>query len=131
MLNRLGVLWLVWGLAASPGVQAADPVRDQQWRDDLQFLATELPRRHVNFFANVTRPDFNQAVSDLNQAIPDQTDPEVIVGLARIVAMARDAHTNLALPQGAARFAQVGLRLMWFQEGLYVTSAATGFARAL
>ncbi len=29
-----------------------------QWRQDLQFLATELPRRHINAFHQITPAQF-------------------------------------------------------------------------
>ena len=82
-------------LVSLPAV-AADPVR---WRQDLQALATELPRRHVNWFAAVNRQQFEPAVAELDRAIPDLTDSGAIVGLARIVALGNDGHTAILLFQ--------------------------------
>src|SRR5262245_39099175 len=76
----------------SPNVSTTRP---EEWRQDLQFLATELPRRHLNLFFKTTREDFNHAVAELDAAIPSKADHEIIVGLMRIVAMVGDAHTSL------------------------------------
>lgn len=43
------------------------------------------------------RTTFEAAVQDLDRAIPSLTDAQVMVGLARIVALAGDGHTNLWL----------------------------------
>lgn len=109
-------------------VVAADPVR---WRQDLQTLATELPRRHVNWFAAANRQQFEAAVADLDRTIPDLSDSDVIVGLARIVALGHDGHTAILLFQPLGPFRQVGLRLTWFPDGIYVTEAAPEWSRAL
>jgi hypothetical protein len=71
--------------------------RDNRWRQDLGYLATELPQRHVNLFFQMPRTTFEAAVQDLDRAIPSLTDAQVMVGLARIVALAGDGHTNLWL----------------------------------
>ena len=118
-------------ILAFPVLLAADTARDDRWRQDLSTLAVQLPALHVNFFANVSRADFNAAVAELDAAIPTLADYEVVTGMARVVALARDAHTNINLPQAAVPTRRVPLRLAWFQDGLFVTAAGTEFAKAL
>ncbi len=105
--------------------------RDARWRQDLQFLATELPARHINLFATLNQADFTAAVNSLNQSIPTLTDAEVIVAMARIAAMAGDAHTSIQLRQTPTGFRAFPLGMTWMEDGLYVTSAASVSARAL
>jgi hypothetical protein len=112
-------------------IQAADPVRDERWQQDLRFLAAELPQRHVNWYAAVERARFEAAVAELDRAIPELSDADVIVGMVRIVALGRDAHTSIVLPQNAAPFRPVGLQFYWFPEGLFVTAASPDLSRAL
>src|ERR1043165_7840377 len=76
--------------------------RDTLWQQDLQYLATELPKRHPNFFFQLNKTDFDKAVSDLNAAIPTLADHEIIAGMARITALAGDGHTSLMVNQAAA-----------------------------
>src|SRR6266550_2125080 len=82
----------------------ADAARDARWREDLDMVAVELPRRHPNLFFKTPRPIFDQAVADLRNDIPSLSDPEIMVGLARIAALPGDAHTNLFLTQRNASF---------------------------
>jgi hypothetical protein len=67
----------------------------QKWRVDLHYLSVEMPKRHKNLFHSVTREQFDSAVSRLNERIPSLTRNQILVELARIVAMVGDGHTSL------------------------------------
>jgi uncharacterized protein (TIGR03437 family) len=108
----------------------ADQARDNAWRQDLNALATQLPASRLNFSSSVSPAVFNAAVSQLNAAIPAFTDAEIVTGLARIVALLNDPHTNLLLPQAVFPMHYLPLRLQWFSDGLFVTGATTTYARA-
>jgi hypothetical protein len=105
--------------------------RDDKWRQDLQFIATSLPKTHPNLFAQMTQADFNQAVVRLNHTIPSKADYEIVVEMARIVAMAGDGHTSLDLRQNRAAFRSYPLRLYWFDDGLYAIAGASSNFGAL
>ena len=63
----------------------ANDTDHKAWREDLDFLAEELPKRHVNLFSTMSQAQFAQAVSELRQRIPVLARHQVIVELARIV----------------------------------------------
>jgi len=108
--------------------QSSDPARDERWRQDLQFLATELVRVHPDFFTQTSREDFNRAVTQLNDSIPTKADYQILVEMARIVAMGADAHTSLPI---LGRLRRYPVRLQWFSDGLFAVQAGTPYARAL
>ncbi len=114
-----------------PLAAQTDPARDDRWRQDLTYLSTELPKRHANLFFIMPRPQFDQAVSQLMQNIPSLSDAEIMAGMARIVAMAGDAHTSVGLTQTPPGFRALPLSLYWFQDGLYVIGAASEYRQAL
>jgi hypothetical protein len=105
--------------------------RADKWRQDLQYLAAALPRTHPNLFVQMTQVDFTQAVAQLNDAIPSKADYEIMVEMARIVALAGDGHTSLDLRQNRAALRSYPLRLYWFDDGLFVIKAAANNYRAL
>jgi hypothetical protein len=113
------------------GPAIADGARDAAWRQDLDYLATQLPQLHPNLFFHTPRAVFDQAVGDLRNAIPSLPDPDVMVGMAAIVALAGDGHTNLWLTQRPAAFRMLPLRVKWFTDGLFVTAAAPDYTQAL
>ena len=105
--------------AASPGKSESD-----QWREDLRTMAEEMPRHHRNLFHTMTREEFESAVRRLDERIPSLARHQIIVAMARIVAMVGDGHTNIA----PTRDSKIGFRaypvkLSLFKDGLYVRAA--------
>lgn len=50
--------------------QTLSPEDAKLWREDLRFLAEELPKRHANLFHTMTREQFETAVKQLDERIP-------------------------------------------------------------
>lgn len=93
------------------------------WRSDLALLASELPKLHPAPFHQTPEPAFRAAVADLDRALPALTLDQRIVGLARIVALLADAHTQLQLgPLGRALVYPISF--YWFPDGIFVIAAA-------
>src|SRR5690242_3017854 len=110
---------------------SAQTARDDGWRQDLDTLATQLPRVHPNLFYDSPRSVFDQAVTALRNEIPSLSDTAVMIRMAGIVALAHDGHTNLSLTQRPSAFAPLPLQFRWFEDGLFVTAASADHARAL
>jgi tetratricopeptide (TPR) repeat protein len=101
----------------------------QQWREDLQVLATEMPKRHKNLFHTMTREQFETAVKQLDAKIPTLSQNQIALEFARIVSMVQDGHTGLWLPFAPeAGFHALPIKLYLFKEGLFVQSAAPEYA---
>ncbi len=117
------------GLAAQKADEARAPSPTaEQWRQDLRYLAGELPRRHKNAFHTVSKEQFERAVAELDAAIPSLRDHEILIALRRIVAMVGDAHTALAPPTNFHRYP---LTLYWFGNDLRVLRTTAAYRRAL
>src|ERR1035438_8421330 len=97
-----------------------------QWQSDLQYLVAHLKSTHSNLFFHVSAQDFNTAVNDLNQRIPQLSDSQITVELMKLVAMVGDAHTSVYSP-----FPFLPIRFRWFSDGLFVNAAAPEDSRAL
>jgi hypothetical protein len=126
-------LALVGSLAlqgARPGIQAAtapssDSSSVRQWREDLAFLARELPRRHKNLFHTLGRAQFDSALAVLDRKLPGLARHQVILELARIVALVGDGHTNVAPTRDPKiGFHTYPVRFYFFKDGLFIRSAA-------
>ncbi len=101
---------------APPSMDAA------QWRADLRFFAEQLPKVHMNAFHDMTSEQFDAAVRDLDRRIPALGRDDIVVGLAKLVAMVADGHTHLDLASAGARVYPV--RLYFFTDGIYVITAS-------
>lgn len=125
------VLLLTLLMASSSFAQRFSVAARQQ---DLNYVATELPKLHANLFFQLSRADFQSAVNALNARAAALTDVEFYVQLAALVAMAGDAHTSLALSGAAAAdvgFHQFPLQLRWLDDGIFVTAAGSQYSRAV
>jgi hypothetical protein len=79
-------------------------ISNEQWREDLRYLARELPRRHANAFHFTPRDTFEKAVAELDLRLAHANGDEAWVGLQRLVSLVGDGHTLLRTPADAARF---------------------------
>src|SRR5258708_5232200 len=84
---------LVLALLSGPSLRAQDTAR----LADLNYVASQVPKLHVNFFFQLNSADFNNAVQAVQAQIPTLSDAEFYVRLAQLVAMAGDEHTYLYL----------------------------------
>lgn len=113
---------LLAALCACGGVarEATTRVGHEAWREDLRFLARELPRRHANAFHTTSREEFEAAVARLDSDLPGLNPDEALTGLMRVVALVGDGHTRLDLPPSWPRYP---FEMHWFGGELRVVAA--------
>jgi hypothetical protein len=136
--------------AALPSV-AQNFLTAEQWREDLRFLARQIPDAHRDMFHAVSRADFDAAVAEVDRRIPMLSDHEIVMDLTRLVAMLGEGHTRISLPNQPeamdpfgresrattpARdprlaFHRLPVRLFWFTDGLFVVSTTQEFKKLL
>jgi hypothetical protein len=113
------ILLLATLFIAGPGsVQAAESA----WIEDLHFLARELPKRHANAFAHLSRQAWNARVAQLEQAIPTLAANRIQSEFMMLVAALDDSHTTLQPP--ALLQTGVPLRLVAWPDGIRVFGIA-------
>jgi hypothetical protein len=98
----------------------------EKWREDLRFLASELPRRHKNAFHRISREQFEKLINDLDARIPSLSDEEIVLEMSRIVTRVGDGHTGLGW---SWLFPRVPMNLFWFGRELRVTRVSPKFPR--
>lgn len=109
----------------------------QKWREDLRYLAAEMPKVHKNLFHKMTREQFETAVEKLDKQIPALNRNQIVVGLARIVAMVGDGHTRMGMVPNRLGidekigFRQYPLKLYLYKDGLFVQSASSQYSDAV
>ena len=98
----------------------------EAWREDLRYFASELPRRHANFYNSISPDEFAQAVDALNATIPFKSDGEIQSGFLRLAAMAKDAHTSVAFSTNNSIpfLRRFPIRVRWFKDGLYLITVS-------
>jgi tetratricopeptide (TPR) repeat protein len=123
MLRTLGAIFCI-ALLGGPAF-AQERSETERWREDLRFMAGEMPKLHKNLFHTMTRQQFESAIQRLDERIPSLARHQIIVEMARIVAMVGDGHTNIAPTRDPKiGFRAYPVRLFLFHDGLFVRAAA-------
>src|SRR5688572_27391909 len=118
-LLKRGLMLLIL-LSSCASSNTTTEITPDAWREDLRYLAQELPGRHVNAFHSISRESFAGEVTRLDAAIPHLNNDEVLAGFMRIVALIGDGHTHLDLPPSSLRYP---MELKWFDDELRVIAA--------
>jgi len=114
------------------GVAFGQQLSAEEWREDLQHLARVIDEIHPNPYLFHDRGAFEVAVAELSAAIPELTDDQVIMGMARIGAMIRDGHSFLRpLSQRFPLTEFAPIRLFSTPDGWIVGAVAEEAAWAL
>lgn len=111
--------------------QSSSADRDQRWRDDLKYFATEFPARHIHFKKLYSQPNFDNEIATLEKEIPTLSDSKIALRLMRLVASANVGHTTIYFPQMKLGFWPTPLTFKWFSDGLAVVGAAPVYSEAL
>ncbi len=127
---------IVFGLLAANAVsvksQNAPQLTAAEWHADVNFLAEEIPKRHKNLFHRMKREEFEFAVKQLHDRIPQMSNDEIVVGVMKIVAMVGDGHTYVSR-RGSSFQTNYYYPLNFYRytDGLFVRRAAPEYAAAV
>src|SRR4029453_11678153 len=121
-------LMLLLVLSSCGSQNAGLQISSDAWREDLRYLARELPAYHVNAFHTVSRETFDAEVARLDAAIPRLNSDEVLVGFMRVVALIGDGHTHLDLPPNSLRYP---VEMQWFGDELRIIAAQAPYHSAV
>ena len=77
-LSKIGLcLWLLHSVIVCGW--CATPQQVSAWRQDLKYLAREMPRRHKSFYDHISPAEFEKAVSIVDRKIPSLGSEEFLV----------------------------------------------------
>jgi hypothetical protein len=99
-----------------------------QWREDLAFLAREVPRRHANAFSMLPEAEWKAKVAALDARIPALSPDQVLVALTQLVSQIGDGHTRL---YGSPEPEHMPLELAQIDGAFRVVAVGPGLERAL
>jgi hypothetical protein len=104
--------------------------RDGRWAQDLDYLVENIATLHRNAFWRVSRADFTARAAELRAQIPTLTDSEIMIGMARLLALIGDGYTRPYLLEDG-RLRQFPLALRWLGNDLVVMGAAEAYRDAI
>lgn len=106
---------------------SAEEITQQQWRNDIDYLAAQAPKVHSNLFHAMT-PEQWQAALDAAKSTMVHSREDEIVAVMRLTALIQDAHNEIEFPCGEGGDTNYPLRLAWFPQGIVVEAAPPQYA---
>jgi hypothetical protein len=99
-----------------------------QWREDLAFLAQEVPRRHANAFATLPEAKWKAEVAALDARIAKLGPDQTLVAFTQLINAIGDGHTQIV---GSPEAEPMPLELEQFDGAFRVVGVGPGLERAL
>ncbi|RZV67608.1 MAG: tetratricopeptide repeat protein [Flavobacteriaceae bacterium] len=103
----------------------------KDWQDDLKFLQETVHDDYPFLFKKTTAEEFDKAVEQLHNDIPNLQEHEILVGLARIVSSFKYGHTALSLRKKPHAISQLPINLFQFNDGTFIQGTHKDYANAL
>lgn len=109
------------GDAGGAGAPSAPADRAARWQQDIDFLASEFPRRHKNAFFRCERAEWEAAAAEIRRRAPDLSDAQIVVELRRLVALIGDGHSNIwqDAESSVPPFRLYPVACAWLDDGLF------------
>lgn len=115
---------------SAPAATGRQRLTPAQWREDLQFAIDTFLARDRSFSPEA-RQQFRNVIADLQKTVDGKTDEQIIVELAKAVALAKNAHTRLYLLRNRSELRRYPIRVWWFSDGLYVVRTTQEYSELL
>jgi len=113
---------------AQKGAEAAQERPAIDWLKDIDYLATELPKRHINLFALKTPAYFQAGLEAIRNTCIHASDLEVAVRLQQLIASMGDSHTSVRYQAYLSPTSLLPLQVYWFKDGIHVITTSNEHA---
>ena len=104
--------------------------RVEAWQQDLDDVLIRFLRYDRSFSADA-RKLFRERIASLRRSVGGKSDQQIVVDLARAVALSGNAHTRLYLMRNRTEVRRLPIRVWWFKDRLHVVRAAQEQAKLL
>lgn len=98
-------------------------IESENWKTDLNFLKTELAKKHKNLFYKISRKNFERGISNIINKLDEDSDIETALKLSQLIAKIEDSHTTINISNILKKRKSIPLDLFWFKEGLFVVGS--------
>lgn len=115
MRSRLGMIMLL-------------ALTTAQWSSDIDYVRTELPKRHPNAFFHASRASFESMLEAIKPDLPTLSNSAVAIRIQQAVALLGDGHTEVDTRIDPWTYFPV--RIDWFDDGAFVTRTTDESRRA-
>lgn len=98
----------------------AQEIEKEDWITDLNFLKSELSKKHKNLFSKISENTFENEIQKIINDLDKDTDSETSIKLMQLIAKVGDSHTTITISHIIGNRKIIPLDLIWFKEGLFI-----------
>ena len=110
---RKGILAALIFITAC-SLSSAQEDKYKAWKSDIEYLKTELPKRHKDLFFKTDKNTFEGKLDDLSKDLPNKTELEIALSLQKVIAEMGDDHTGIDYKPMVQNAGIFPLTLYWF-----------------
>ncbi len=114
IILTLGFSSIIWG----------QEISSQDWETDLNFLRSELPKKHNNLFFSLSKAEFNAVIDDIIESLDKDSDVETMIRIQSLLSKVEDSHTKIGLRKFKKKFKILPFSVRSFSDGYYITSTS-------
>ncbi|WP_303311869.1 hypothetical protein [Hymenobacter sp. BT730] len=127
--TRFLLILSLFGLLQLPAL-AQPSLTPAQWRQDLQIALDSFLLKDRTF-SPAAASAFRTRLTQLRDSAELKTTPQLLVGLAKALALSGNGHTRLYLLRNRTELRRYPIRVWWFPEGLYIVKTTPEHASLL
>lgn len=101
------------------------------WKSDLDFLARELPQKHVGLFEIRTQKEFEKGLEQIKLNSDTMSDLGVAIKLQQFIASFGDSHSSVNFNQYIDPNQLLPFHLHEFSDGLYILKTTSAYKELL
>ena len=95
-------------------------VNKSNWDVDIDFLKTELPKKHKDFFFKQKKISFENGLDKIKSNARELSDFEIVVKSQQLIAKFGDSHTGVKWNKYIQRDKIIPIKAFWFKDGIYI-----------
>ncbi len=95
-------------------------IETQDWITDLEFLKTELEKKHKNLYFNISNEQFGKELNSIKKELAIDSDLQTAIKLNQLISKTGDSHTLIDISKLVKRTKDLPLGFTYFQDELYI-----------
>ncbi|WP_431137638.1 S41 family peptidase [Psychroserpens mesophilus] len=99
-------------------------IETEDWITDLNFLKSELQKKHINLFFKLTKEEFETGIEKIISKLDSDSDFETTVKLNQLLAKIGDSHTSINTSKFSKTEKIIPIGYAWFGEDIYILSTS-------
>jgi hypothetical protein len=98
----------------------------EAWRQDIDAIIDRF-LKYDRSYTDAERKEATKILWNLQSALAEKTNEEIIVEISRAVASTQNAHTRLYLLRNRTELRRLPIRVWWMNDGLYVVKSTAQY----